>query len=108
MPEGDRKQEVAGLDGLPPSLLDDLGGTTKPRSGLGHLAAERETQSRPEGRSGSAFEVACFRADSEPAHACLLGDVIAADEMCRDCEQLEPVEVERRLAVGRHQQLDGG
>ena len=42
LPEGDRKQEVAGFDGLPPGLLDRLGGSAEPRPGLGHLAAERE------------------------------------------------------------------
>ena len=108
LPEGDRDQEVAGLDGLAPQLLDQLGGSAEPRTGLGNLAAEREAHPGPPAGSGRAFELARRRADGEPAHPCLQGDIVPPDEVGRHAEQLEPVEIERRLTVGRHQELDGG
>ncbi len=68
LPKADRDQEVAGLDGLAPRLLDQLGGTAEPRTGLGNLAAEREAHAGPPAGSGCAFELARRRADGEPAH----------------------------------------
>ena len=80
-PIADRDQEVAGLDAVPPGLLDQLGRAAEPRTGLGYLAAEREAHPRPEAGPGSAFEFARRRADGERTHPCLHRDVVAPDEV---------------------------
>ena len=108
LPKADRDQEVAGLDGLAPRLLDQVGGTSEPRTGLGNLAAVHEAHGGPPAGSGGALVLTRGRAQRERAHPCLRRNIVTPDEMGRLAEQFELVEIERRLTVSRQQELDGG
>ena len=109
LPEGDRDHEVAGFDGLATQTSRSARrrGRTTPRPGQSRRGMRipcrstsrlgQRVRCRPIPRRRRIARIPVCKATS-----------IAPDEVGRDAELLESVEIERRLSVGRHQEVDGG